>query len=566
MAVELMLNAVNLNLVAFDASSTTPCTPVRRSRCSSSPSPPPRSASGWPSCCSSSATARPSTSRRSASSASGRTTSGWRATRPPTRDAARPTRPSAAARRRRDGRRRPRRLAIAAPFLAAVARPAPRRHACPRRRRADRAGRHRARAPRSGRGRRCSAAMPTTAASWGTVPTGTVPVRARPATRRPRRDACRVAVVRRRPPRPALLVAYLHGDPRYPSYAAFVSLFTAAMLLVVFADDLFVLLVGWEVMGVCSYFLIGHHWEEPGARPAAVKAFLDHAPRRRRLPLRHLHARHRPPGRSTSRGVVERRRERRSCRRRPSPSARCCCSCGVVGKSAQFPLHTWLPDAMAGPTPISALIHAATMVAAGHLPRRPALPVFLLGAATLADHGGHRRGDDARRRARRARPGRHQAGARLLHGQPARLHGRRPRRRVVRRGRLPPADPRRVQGAALPRRRRGDPRRRHQPHDRHGRAAQGAARHVRHDDAGARRARRRPAAERASSARRPCSARPRRSALHDGPVAAWAGLAGAGRRPGHRGRHRGVRRPRLWLHGLRRPAAQPAGARTRPRR
>src|SRR5215210_7056933 len=68
--------------------------------------------------------------------------------------------------------------------------------------------------------------------------------------------------------------AYLKGDPRYSSYAAFVSLFTSAMLLVVYADDLFVLLVGWEVMGVCSYFLIGHHWEQPGARPAAVKAFL----------------------------------------------------------------------------------------------------------------------------------------------------------------------------------------------------------------------------------------------------------------------------------------------------
>ena len=64
--------------------------------------------------------------------------------------------------------------------------------------------------------------------------------------------------------------AYLKGDPRYSSYAAFVSLFTAAMLLVVFADDLFVLLVGWEVMGICSYFLIGHHWEQEGSRAGAL--------------------------------------------------------------------------------------------------------------------------------------------------------------------------------------------------------------------------------------------------------------------------------------------------------
>lgn len=69
-------------------------------------------------------------------------------------------------------------------------------------------------------------------------------------------------------------VAYMRGDPRYPSYVALVSLFTSAMLLVVSADDLFVLLVGWEVMGLCSYFLIGHHWELREARDAAVKAFL----------------------------------------------------------------------------------------------------------------------------------------------------------------------------------------------------------------------------------------------------------------------------------------------------
>ena len=69
-------------------------------------------------------------------------------------------------------------------------------------------------------------------------------------------------------------VAYLRGDPRYPSYTALVSIFTAAMCLVVTADDLFVLLVGWEVMGVCSYFLISHHWELEPARSGAAQAFL----------------------------------------------------------------------------------------------------------------------------------------------------------------------------------------------------------------------------------------------------------------------------------------------------
>ena len=67
---------------------------------------------------------------------------------------------------------------------------------------------------------------------------------------------------------------YLRDDPRYPSYAALVSLFTSAMFLVVYSGDLIVLLVGWEVMGICSYFLVGHYWETPEARAASIKAFL----------------------------------------------------------------------------------------------------------------------------------------------------------------------------------------------------------------------------------------------------------------------------------------------------
>jgi NADH-quinone oxidoreductase subunit L len=186
--------------------------------------------------------------------------------------------------------------------------------------------------------------------------------------------------------------AYLKGDPRYSSYAAFVSLFTAAMLLVVFADDLFVLLVGWEVMGICSYFLIGHHWEQEGSRSGAVKALvttrlgdvgflfgiftLGHAfgtfnigaivvnaaALNGRLPNDVL------PNVSDTTVTV----------------ATLLLLCGVVGKSAQFPLHTWLPDAMAGPTPISSLIHAATMVAAGIYFVVRLYDVFLLSPTTLA--------------------------------------------------------------------------------------------------------------------------------------------------------------------------------------
>ena len=156
-------------------------------------------------------------------------------------------------------------------------------------------------------------------------------------------------------------VAYMAEDPRYSSYAAFVSLFTAAMLLVVYAGDLLLLYVGWEVMGVCSYFLIGHHWEERDSSRAAVKAFLV-----TRLGdvgfLLGILVLGLGAGTFTVQGVLARVPELPAV---TVTAAALLLLAGVAGKSAQFPLHTWLPDAMAGPTPISALIHAATMVAAG---------------------------------------------------------------------------------------------------------------------------------------------------------------------------------------------------------
>jgi NADH-quinone oxidoreductase subunit L len=175
--------------------------------------------------------------------------------------------------------------------------------------------------------------------------------------------------------------AYLKGDPRYSSYAAFVSLFTSAMLLVVFADDLFVLLVGWEVMGVCSYFLIGHHWEQQDARRSAVKAFVV-----TRLGdvgfLFGIFTLSVAAGTSRITSILAVGGDGLS--RHTATVATLLLLCGVVGKSAQFPLHTWLPDAMAGPTPISALIHAATMVAAGIFLVARLYPVFLAAPTTLA--------------------------------------------------------------------------------------------------------------------------------------------------------------------------------------
>jgi NADH-quinone oxidoreductase subunit L len=176
--------------------------------------------------------------------------------------------------------------------------------------------------------------------------------------------------------------AYLKGDPRYSSYAAFVSLFTAAMLTVVFADDLLVLLVGWEVMGVCSYFLIGHHWEQEDARAGAVKAFVV-----TRLGdigfLFGIFALAFAVGTFNIGGVTAAALDG-GIPERTATIATLLLLCGVVGKSAQFPLHTWLPDAMAGPTPVSALIHAATMVAAGIYLVARLYDVFLLAPATLA--------------------------------------------------------------------------------------------------------------------------------------------------------------------------------------
>jgi NADH-quinone oxidoreductase subunit L len=152
------------------------------------------------------------------------------------------------------------------------------------------------------------------------------------------------------------------------------------MLVVVYSADLIVLLVGWEVMGACSYFLIGHHWERREARAASIKAFLvtklgdipfligilllGRAAGTFRIGQVVAHAEHHGSSGHVALAAV-------------------LLLGGVIGKSAQFPLQTWLPDAMAGPTPISALIHAATMVAAGVYVVARLYPVFLVSTAAL---------------------------------------------------------------------------------------------------------------------------------------------------------------------------------------
>ena len=177
-------------------------------------------------------------------------------------------------------------------------------------------------------------------------------------------------------------IGYMHDDARYARFFAYLSLFCAAMLGLVMANHFVLFFACWEVMGLCSYLLISFWFEKPEAAAAGRKAFLTtrvgdvgllfgilllwtatgelHFARfesaRLLLLIRHDQAL------MTLIGV--------------------CIFLGGVGKSAQVPLHVWLPDAMAGPTPVSALIHAATMVAAGVYLIVRAFP--LLSAPSLA--------------------------------------------------------------------------------------------------------------------------------------------------------------------------------------
>ena len=178
-------------------------------------------------------------------------------------------------------------------------------------------------------------------------------------------------------------VAYMHDDSRYRAFAAEVSLFTAAMLAVVLSADLLTLLVGWEVMGLCSYLLIGHYRDLPVAPGAALKAFLVTRIGDVGFLLGILLL-------GTKAGTFRIPEVIAAVPRLSHGTltlAALLLLMGVAGKSAQFPLHTWLPDAMAGPTPISALIHAATMVAAGVYLVLRLYPLFEAAPAALATLG-----------------------------------------------------------------------------------------------------------------------------------------------------------------------------------
>jgi len=169
-------------------------------------------------------------------------------------------------------------------------------------------------------------------------------------------------------------MAYMKGDPRFGWYFAVHSLFAAAMLTLVLADNFLLLYVAWELVGICSYLLIGFWHERRSAREAAKKAFIVTRIGDVGLLVGILLI-WRDVGSFSMLDAFEAVRTGAMSEGVATASA-ILLFLGAMGKSAQIPFHVWLPDAMEGPTPVSALIHAATMVIAGVYLVARAFPIF----------------------------------------------------------------------------------------------------------------------------------------------------------------------------------------------
>ncbi len=157
---------------------------------------------------------------------------------------------------------------------------------------------------------------------------------------------------------------YMWQDPDYQRFFAYMNLFVAAMLMLVLADNLVLLFLGWEGVGLCSFLLIGFWHQDPANGYAARKAFVVTRVGDTAFAIG-LFLLFRELGTLDLPTIMALAPEQFVMgANRPTLIAALLLA-GAVGKSAQLPLHTWLPDAMAGPTPVSALIHAATMVTAG---------------------------------------------------------------------------------------------------------------------------------------------------------------------------------------------------------
>jgi NADH-quinone oxidoreductase subunit L len=169
-------------------------------------------------------------------------------------------------------------------------------------------------------------------------------------------------------------VGYMKGEPRYGWYFAALSFFTASMLLLVISGNLIQLYLAWEGVGLASYLLIGFYWERQSAAEAAKKAFITTRIGDVGL-LIGIIMLWRATGTFDIQAIIH-AAEAGEIGMRYLTISMLFVFAGAVGKSAQFPLHVWLPDAMEGPTPVSALIHAATMVVAGVYLVARFLPVY----------------------------------------------------------------------------------------------------------------------------------------------------------------------------------------------
>ena len=156
-------------------------------------------------------------------------------------------------------------------------------------------------------------------------------------------------------------VGYMHGDERYPRFFAYLNLFVASMLILVLGESMLTLFVGWELVGLCSYLLIGFWFENRSYASAAKKAFVVNRIGDVGFMIA-MFATFAAVGSLSFTDVLPAAEEIAA---GTAVAITLLLFLAVTGKSAQIPLFVWLPDAMAGPTPVSALIHAATMVTAG---------------------------------------------------------------------------------------------------------------------------------------------------------------------------------------------------------
>jgi NADH-quinone oxidoreductase subunit L len=184
-------------------------------------------------------------------------------------------------------------------------------------------------------------------------------------------------------------IGYMHGDGGYYRFFAYLNLFTFSMLMLIMGNNFLQLYFGWEAVGLCSYFLIGFWYEKKSASDAGKKAFIVNRFGDFGFGLGVIlifltfGTLHYEPVFAAVNSIAGRPITVLGIETTLPTLIALLLFCGAVGKSAQIPLHVWLPDAMEGPTPVSALIHAATMVTAGVFLVARANPIFNLSPTAM---------------------------------------------------------------------------------------------------------------------------------------------------------------------------------------